>query len=175
MVIGPISGAYTGVLGLVGLILVLIALKGLSNHYNEAGIFNNALYGFILAIIGGVVFVAAIVVAAAGLLSELGIGIAIWGDWAALQNINWESLVTIDILLPYIAVVIGSLGVLFAFVVVASIFLRRSYTMLSAKTGVNRFSTVGFWTLIGAVLTIIGVGFIILWVAQILRRRPTSR
>jgi len=168
MVIGASMSGNTGVLGLIGLILVLIALKRLSNHYNEAGIFNNALYGFILAIIGGVVFVAAIVVAAAGLLSELAIEIAIWGDWTALQNVNWQSLVTIDILLPYIAAIIGSLVVLFAFVVVASIFLRRSYTTLSAKTGVNMFSTVGLWTLIGAVLTIIGVGFIILGVAQIL-------
>jgi len=57
MVIGPFLGASSGVLGLIGLILVMIALKGLSDHYNDAGIFNNALYGFIMAIIGGVVFV----------------------------------------------------------------------------------------------------------------------
>ena len=167
MVIGPFIGVYSGVLGLIGLILVLIALKGLSDHYNEAGIFNNALYGFIMAIIGGVVFVAVIVVAAVGLLSKLGIEIANWGDPAAFQSINWQSLATLDIV-PYIAAIIGSLVVLFVFVVVASIFLRRSFTTLSAKTGVNRFSTVGLLTLIGAVLTIIVVGFIILWVALIL-------
>jgi len=168
MVIGPFIGVYSGLLGLIGLILVLIALKGLSDHYNEAGIFNNALYGFIMAIIGGVVCVAVIVVAAVGLLIDLGIDVATWGDPTAFQNINWENLVTLDILWPHIATIIGSLVVLFAFVVVASIFLRRSFTTLSAKTGVNRFSTVGLLTLIGAVLTIIGVGFIILWVALIL-------
>ena len=171
MVIGPFLGAYSGVFGLtglIGLILVLIALKGLSNHYNEAGIFNNALYGFIMAIIGGVVFVAAIVVTAVGLLIDLGIDVHTWGDPAAFQNIDWQNLVTLDILWPHIATIIGSLVVLFAFVVVASIFLRRSLTTLSAKTGVNMFSTVGLLTLIGAVLTIIGVGFILLWVALIL-------
>jgi len=168
MVIGPFLGAYSGVLGLIGLILVLIALKGLSDHYNEAGIFNNALYGFIMAIIGGVVCVAVIVVAAVGLLIDLGIEVATWGDPTAFQNINWENLVTLDILWPHIATIVGSLVVLFAFVVVASIFLRRSLTTLSAKTGVNMFGTVGLLTLIGAVLTIIAVGFIILWVALIL-------
>ncbi len=168
MVIGPFLGAYSGVLGLIGLILVLIALKGLSDHYNEAGIFNNALYGFIMAIIGGVVCVAVIVVAAVGLLIDLGIEVATWGDPTAFQNINWENLVTLDILWPHIATIVGSLVVLFAFVVVASIFLRRSLTTLSAKTGVNMFGTVGLLTLIGAVLTIIGVGFILLWVALIL-------
>lgn len=168
MVIGPFLGASTGVLGLIGLILVMIALKGLSDHYNDAGIFNNALYGFIMAIIGGVVFVAGIVVAAVGLLTDLGIEVADWGDPAAFSNINWEELVTWDILEPHIAAIVGSLVALFVFVVVASVFLRRSFTSLSAKTGVNLFSTVGLLTLIGAVLTIIVVGFLLLWVAEIL-------
>ena len=168
MVIGPFLGVYTGVLGLIGLILVLIALKGLSDHYTEGGIFNNALYGIIIAILGGAVFIAVIVVTAVGLLSALGIEVATWGDWAVFQQINWQNLVTWDILWPHIAAIFGSLIVLFVFVVVAAIFLRRSLTILSAKTGINMFSTTGLLTLIGAVLTIIGVGFILLWVALIL-------
>ncbi len=168
MAIGPFLGAYTGVLGLIGLILLLIALKGLSNHYNESGIFNNALYGIIIAIIGGVVFVAVIAVAAVGLLTDLGIEVANWGDPTAFQNINWESVVTLDILWPYIAAIVGGLIVLFVFGVVTAIFLRKSFTTLSEKTGVNMFGTVGLLTLIGAVLTIIVVGFVLLWIALIL-------
>jgi len=169
MVIGPFIGAYSGVLGLIGLILVLIALKGLSDHYNEAGIFNNALYGVIMAIIGGAIGVTVIVVAAVDFLTAVGLDIsAAWSDPAVWSSINWEQAVTWDILWPHIAAIIGGLVVLFVFVVVAAVFLRRSFTSLSAKTGVNRFSTVGLLTLIGAVLTIIVVGFILLWVAQIL-------
>jgi uncharacterized membrane protein len=169
MVIGPFIGAYSGVLGLVGLILVMIALKGLSDHYNEAGIFNNALYGVILAIIGGVVSVTVIVVAAVDFLTAVGLDIsAAWSDPAVWSSINWEQVVTWDILWPHIAAILGGLVVLFVFVVVAAVFLRRSYTSLSAKTGVNMFGTVGLLTLIGAVLTIIVVGFVLLWVAQIL-------
>ncbi len=165
MVIGPLLGAYTGVLGLVGLILVLIALKRLSDYYNEKGIFDNALYGIIIGIIGLVVFVAGIVVAAVGLLSDLGIT---WGDWAVLQEIDWRAAVTWDIIEPHIAVIIGSLVALFVFVVVSAIFLRKSLTTLSTKTGVNMFGTAGLLMLIGAVLTIILIGFIIIWVALIL-------
>ena len=169
MVIGPFIGAYSGVLGLVGLILVLIALKGLSDHYNEAGIFNNALYGFIIGIIGVAVAVAVIVVAAIDFLTAVGLDIsAAWSDPAVWSSINWEQAVTWNIIWPHIAAILGGLVVLFAFVVVAAIFLRRSYTTLSAKTGVNMFSTVGLLTLIGAVLTIIVVGFVLLFVAQIL-------
>jgi uncharacterized membrane protein len=168
MVIGPFLGVYTGVLGLVGLILVMIALKGLSDHYNEGGIFNNALYGAILAIIGGVVFVAVIVVAAVGFLSALGIHWSTLSDPTALSSINWQELVTLDILLHHIAAIVGAFVVLFVFVVVAAIFLRRSLTVLSAKTEVGMFGTTGLLMLIGAVLTIIGVGLILLWVALIL-------
>jgi uncharacterized membrane protein len=168
MVIGPFLGVYTGVLGLIGLILVMIALKGLSDHYNEGGIFNNALYGAILTIIGGVVFVAVIVVAAVGLLSDLGIHWSTLSDPTALSSINWQEIVTFDILWPHIAAILGSFVVLFIFVVVASIFLRRSLTLLSAKTGVGLFGTTGLIILIGAVLTIIGVGLILLWIALIL-------
>jgi len=162
MVIGPVSN---GVLGLVGLILVLIALKGLSDNYNEKGIFDNALYGIIAAIIGVVVFVAGIVVAAVGLLSDLGIA---WSDWGAIQGLDWRAVVTWDIIEPHIAVIIGSLVALFVFVVVSAIFLRRSLTILSAKTKVNLFGTAGLLILIGAILSIIVVGFILIWVALIM-------
>ncbi|MBN1245190.1 DUF996 domain-containing protein, partial [Candidatus Bathyarchaeota archaeon] len=46
--------AYSGVISLVGLILTLIAVKGLADYYSEAGIFNNALYAVITAIAGGI-------------------------------------------------------------------------------------------------------------------------
>jgi len=169
MVIGPFIGAYSGVLGLIGLILVMIALKGLSDHYNDAGIFNNALYGFIIGIIGVAIAVAVIVVAAVDFLTAVGLDIsAAWSDPAVWSSINWEQAVTWNILWPHIAAILGGLVVLFAFIVVAAVFLRRSYTTLSAKTGVNMFGTVGLLTLIGAVLTIIVVGFALLFVAQIL-------
>ncbi len=168
MVIGPFLGSYTGVLGLIGLILVMIALKGLSDHYTEGGIFNNALYGVVIAIIGGVISVAVIVMTAVDFLSAVGIDISTaWSDPTVFSSINWEELVTWDILWPHIAAIIGTLVALFVFVVVAAIFLRRSLTTLSEKTGVGLFGTTGLLMLIGAILTIIGVGFILLWVALI--------
>lgn len=168
MVIGPFLGSYTGVLGLIGLILVLIALKGLSDHYTEGGIFNNALYGVIIAIIGGVISVAVIVITAVDFLSAVGIDISTaWSDPTVFSSINWEELVTWDILWPHIAAIIGSLVALFVFVVVAAIFLRRPLTTLSEKTGVGLFGTTGLLMLIGAILTIIVVGLLLLWVALI--------
>ena len=64
---------YAGILSLIGLILVLIGLKGLANFYNEQGIFNNALYAIIIGIVGAVVAVAYVAISAVGALADLGI------------------------------------------------------------------------------------------------------
>ena len=54
-------------LNLVGIILVLIALKGMSEYYEEDEIFKNALYGFIFGIIGVVALIAVILMFVIGI------------------------------------------------------------------------------------------------------------
>ena len=41
MVISPFGSIYTGIIGLVGLILVLVAFNGLADYYKDRRIFNN--------------------------------------------------------------------------------------------------------------------------------------
>ena len=59
-----VNGILTVAFGLLGLILVLVALHDLSGVFKEGGIFSNALYGSIIGIVGAVVaaFVTFIVV-----------------------------------------------------------------------------------------------------------------
>lgn len=171
MVISPflVSG-FTLLGGLVGLILVLIAVKGLSEHYKEASIFNNSLYGVILSIVGGVVFVAALFVTALSFFTNvLGIELSTaFSDPTAFSNIDWTEAMILDNLMAHVAALVGSLVILFIFVVVAAIFYRKSLTTLAEKTGVGLFGTAGLLLLIGAVLTIIVIGFLLIWVALIL-------
>lgn len=61
---------------LVGLILVLIAMKEFADYYKEDGIFNNALTRIIAAIVGVIAFVVIAVTAAVDLLREIGISMA---------------------------------------------------------------------------------------------------
>ncbi len=63
-------------LNLVGIILVLIAMKGLAEYYNEDDIFQNALYGFIFGIIGAVALIVVIIMLIIGFA---GIGLFIIG------------------------------------------------------------------------------------------------
>ena len=171
MVISPflVSG-FTIVVGLVGLILVLIGVKGLSDHYREASIFNNSLYGVILSIVGGVVFVAALFVTALSFFTNvLGIELSTaWSDPTVFSNIDWAEAIIFENLMAHVAALLGSFIVLFIFVVVAAIFYRKSLTTLAEKTGIGLFGTAGLLLLVGAVLTIIAIGFLLMWVALIL-------
>lgn len=158
----PVAG---GILGLIGLILILVALNGFADYYKEKGIFNNALYGIILFIVGIVITIGITVFVAINFLTSLGVDLA---DWQSFQSVDWASLMTLDKIMELAANLILALIVLFVFLIIMAILLRRSLDLLADKTGVKMFGTTGLIFLIGAVLTIIFIGFIILFIGIIL-------
>jgi uncharacterized membrane protein len=165
----PVANSY-GILSLVGLILVMVAMYGLARHYMESGIFNNALYGVITAIVGGVIFAVVAVYAFIGFFTDLGltIGLGNMAEWTSeLTQVDWMN-IGLDFITNFAVYLLLGLLVLFVFVVITAVFLRKSLKLLSAKTGVGMFGTTGTIILIGAVLTIIGIGLILIWIALLL-------
>lgn len=175
MAIGPLVGFFTGAIGLVGLILVLVAFHDLADYYKDQSIFTNVLYGVLVAIIGIVVAVVVIVIAAFGVLAVFGFNFSNWTSWTALQNFNWQSFTNWSAIVPYAVAIIGALIVLVVFIVFAAIFLRRSLNTVADKSGIHMFATTGLLALIGAALTVIIIGFILLWVSLILLAVAFSR
>jgi len=162
--------SFSGVISLIGLILVLIAMYGLADYYKESGIFNNALYGVILIIVGGVIAAVAAVVALLDFFSELGITIGLGNaaDWSSqIAGINWQN-VSFDIISRFAVYILLALVILFVFAIAAAVLIRKSLRLLSAKTGVGMFGTVGIIVLVGAVLTIVLVGVFLIWIATLL-------
>jgi uncharacterized membrane protein len=184
MVIGPLASVANGLgglLSLIGVILLLIGLKGFADYYSERGIFNNWLYGIILIIVGAVVAVVVFVITAIALLNNAGFA------WADIVN-NPSSLATyfadtanFNTILGFVGGLLGALVIFFIMFVVSAILIRRSLNSLSAKSGVGLFGTAGLLILIGAVLTIILIGLLIFWIGMILvtaaffqMKRPTT-
>jgi uncharacterized membrane protein len=175
MFVGFILPAATGgfglLLSLVGLILVLIGLKGLADYYNEAGIFNNFLYGTIAAVAGvivaGLVFVFAIFTMLTDFLYEI---FPTWnGDLSSLSGLTpdisgIDPTAVLRFITPFLVIAV----VLFFTAIVVAIFMRKSLNMLSAKASVGLFGTTGLLLLIGAVLTIVLIGFILIWIAMLI-------
>jgi uncharacterized membrane protein len=168
MFIGFIPYTY-GILALVGAILVIIAMKGFADYYKESGIFENTLYAIILAIVGVVAFVGIAFVALVDFFSSLGItlGINTAANWATqFSSIDWTS--NLNNVVKFAGYIFLDFVVLFVFVLVTVLMLRKSLKLMSAKTGVGLFGTTATVLLIGAVLTIVIFGLILVWISALL-------
>jgi len=148
--LASVSG-FMGVLSLIGIILVLIGMKGLADFYGERGIFDNALYGFIFGIIGVIVAIALFIMA---LLSGVS-----WGMFMA-PEMGFSFAMIGALILGWIVLVI--------FVIIEAIFYKKAFSLLSEKSGEKMFETAGLVLLIGAILTIIVIGALIMLIAWIL-------
>ena len=128
-------------LSLVGWILILLATKEISESAHDRTIFEDALIAGVTAIIGAVVlggFVLAGFIG--GLFFASGpFGFGFWGILASF----W------------------------VFTIISAVFLKRSYERITQRLNVSAFATAGLLYLIGAALTIVLVGFLILLIALI--------
>ena len=152
--IGPI-------IGIVGFVLVLIAVKSISELVKDKNIFRNYLIDFILSIIS-IVMILVIM-----LIGFINVGGFSWIN--SLQNINiqefsafWDYFGGI---IPYAIMALIAGWILW---VIGAIYLRRSYNSIAKHTNVSLFRTTGTVYLIGALTTIILIGFVILFVGRII-------
>jgi uncharacterized membrane protein len=163
LVVVPTVGGF---FMLIGIIFVLVALKGYGDAYKESSIFHNTLYTIVFEIIGAVVCVGIVIYGAMGFLASLGVNSLV--DLRSWTQIDWEHAINISNILPFVGAIIVGLVILFAFTVLASLYFKKAMNTLSGKTGVKLFHTTGTVFFVGALLTIILVGLIVIWVAFIL-------
>jgi uncharacterized membrane protein len=156
-----------GLLDIVGLILLLIGVKRLSGYYREDGIFNNMLYAVLTEIIGVIVAIAiAVSVVLTSLSSFLYKIFPSWnGNWMSLSGMTPVTTnITLSDVAPFIAAGILVFAILTVISIISAVFVRRSLSILKNRSGVGLFGTTGLVLLIGAILTIIFIGYLIIWV-----------
>jgi uncharacterized membrane protein len=75
-------------LGFIGIILLLIALKGMADSFNDGRIFSNGLYSLITLIVGAVAFIAALIASVLFFITNL-------PDWVRpyVNARDWQGLV----------------------------------------------------------------------------------
>lgn len=149
---------YNAGIGLliVGLVLMLIAVKNIASTLGDQRIFDNMMYSVILAIIGPVIAALVVFAAATSFLSTFhgftpGTTTLPSGFFAALGFI------------------ILALIILWICILISTIFLKRSYDTIAMKLRVDMFRTTGLLFLIGAATLIVAVGVLILFIAAILQ------
>jgi len=128
---------------IIGYILLIVSVKDISDYLGDRTIFNNIVVAAVAGIVGAVA--GAIVVVIGVLLSGATFGVSsITGVGAGLV-IAWITLV------------------------VSAVFLRRAYDSMATGLGVGTFRTAAILYLVGAALTVVFVGFIVLFVAEIVQ------
>ncbi len=169
----PFTRFFGGpILGFIGLVLLLIGAYGFAQYFREAGIFNNMLYGTIVAIAGAFIsFVLAIWAFLTILPSFLDKVYPGWnGDWTNIPSITPNtSNISLSDVAPFIGVVFGLIIALFITGIIVAFLYRKSLTLLTAKSGVGLFGTTGTILLIGAALIIaFGFGLLLVWISALL-------
>jgi len=135
---------------IVGIIMVLVGMKGLAEHYKDDSIYRNALMGVIFGIIGLVALEVGFVAVIVG-----GVSISLaFGAGGFLFGLLFGFLL---------------LFIIFIFFVLMTMYLRKAFTSLAQMSGERLFETAGTLLFIGAILTIVfGIGLIIMVVAWII-------
>jgi uncharacterized membrane protein len=133
---------------IVGIILVFVGMKGLAEYYKDDRIYHGALRGLVFLII------AAIAVAVLVPLFMLGgaFGIFVLGPLGV-----GFGLVSFFLLI----------AVVFIFYLLAAMNLRKAFNALAQKSGEHMFETTGMLLFFGAILTIIIVGFVLIFLAWV--------
>jgi len=130
-------------LSIAGYILVLLSIKYVSDEVQDRSIFSD----MIIAVAAGIV------------------GVAVGGFVLVFSGIFAVFTVGLSAILG----VIIALTLIWIAFIVSSIFVRRAYDRIATKLNIGTFRTAGTLYFVGALLTIVLVGFLILFIAYIVQ------
>jgi uncharacterized membrane protein len=153
LLIGSFIPYLNTILPIIGLVLVFVAVKYISDETRDRDIFKNYLVSFVFTVIALVALIAGLIITIGGLgiLSELE-----------------EELSDVDTLLSFLGGFIISFVIFWVLLIIGTMYLRKSYNHIAKQTGVHLFRTTGTVYFVGAVTTIVIVGLFILLIARML-------
>lgn len=149
-------------LPLAGFVLEVLAVNKISHVVKDEDIFKNYLYALIIGIVG--VGVAVIF----GIIAAFILGISLFGIISSLSYYSYlgflENLGSSLILLAVLILI----AIWIALVIAAS-FVKKSFESIAAKLNVPMFKTTATLYWIGALTSIVIVGFLVLFIGNILK------
>jgi len=136
-------------INIVGIILVYLGMKGLSEYYREDSIQQDTLRGIIFLFVAAIAIAVVVPISAmSGVFSAFALGF--FGVGFGL------------------IIFFATIAVIFVFYLLAAINLRRAFHSLAQKSGENMFETAGTLLFFGAIFTVFFVGFFLIFIAWII-------
>jgi len=155
--ISPLAGPLIGILGFI---LVLVAVKNISDVLGDASIFRNMLTATILGILGA--------------LAVFLVFVIFFPIFSAFRfpggfpHLGIPPSSASRLLVPMVSALAGLAAVWLLFIA-SAVFLRRSFNSMARGLNIGMFSTAGLLYLLGSVLAIVLVGFLILLIGWVLQ------
>lgn len=163
LLIVPGTGTF---LAVVGWVLIIVAVYQISRIASAPQMFTNVVVAAVLAVAGLAVAAVVLVGAVLRFVTLNGLG--------SLSRLNATSFSGGGSPHPVgivglVFALIGGLALLWVFFIASAFFLRRGYEEMAKRFNVRMFGTAALVYLIGAVLTIVVVGLVLIFVAEILQ------
>lgn len=150
---------YVGwVLGIIGVILLLKGIKGLSDYYQDDEIYKNSLTGvkfYVIALVAVAVAISSLIIGAS--ITNFA-GFRGFGSFGGFGNVSFAIGITTFIV---------GLILAFVFYILAASYLRKSLDILAKNSGEHSFATAATLLWVGAILTIVLVGLLLIFIAWI--------
>jgi uncharacterized membrane protein len=158
---------YVGfIFGLAGLVMVLLAVKQISEAVKDREIFRNVLMAVILQIVGSAISVFVVIGSFFAFVGSQ-VGMAPFGS--SFDGFGDTGIFSTGAVIAVLSSLIAGLIAMWVILIIAARFLKKGYEGIATKTGTRTFRTVGRWYYYGAWLMIILVGFVLILIAWILQ------
>ena len=147
-----------GIGAIVGLVFLFIAVKYIADDTKDQSIFDNYLMHFILTIVAVVAIFVIFFISVGG-----------FTFFSAMKSIDFKSPRAVwNYFSPYIVWWVLGLVIGWIFFIIAAWYLKKSYNSIAEHTKVDLYRTMGTIYFIGAITTIVLIGFLIILVAKII-------
>lgn len=158
--------------GLVGTILFLVGLHGIASYLNKKEIFSEALKGIVILIVGTIVlsliFIVVVAIGIAGIAGSLS------SMMFSTEEENIENLINLFLSLFYsagpvvLAVVVLFVIAFWILMIIYGLKMSKASDMLNDSFSNLRFKGASILFKLGGWLSIIIVGFVLVWIAWLL-------
>jgi len=153
-----VGSATIPLISLVGFIMVLIAVKYIADEVKDRSIYSNFLISVILNIVAVVVIIVSMFLVIGGFsyFATITSG-QITDPFAFISQIS-----------NVLFICIAGFIIFYIINIIAALYLKKSFDSITEHTKVDIFKIAGFVYLLSAVLVIIGIGFFVMFIAEIL-------
>jgi uncharacterized membrane protein len=134
---------YVGfIFGLAGLVMVLLAVKQISEAVKDRKIFRNVLMAVILQIVGSAISVFVVIGSFFAFVGSQ-VGMAPFGS--SFDGFGDTGIFSTGAVIAVLSSLIAGLIAMWVILIIAARFLKKGYEGIAIKTGTRTFRTVGRW------------------------------